>query len=718
MYLLAIDKVRDVSKEETVRLEDAMRSSIVALAHVLPMTSSSSGGGSTHIDLRKVFRSLGATGQPEVLRIADLQAALVKVSTGAAVAGAADTSSTRTLASSTVAVTNDISPSTLTTTTVTAEVAARLTESGDDRHAAAGDGTIEYRRFEDWVMPPRGFAELRGVLVELVEEASSLGLSVAELFLQLGGGVGIVGDPGFGVDSRQLREGLEDLSVHFTESEMATVLAGRRCGGGGDARGKSNDADRLTLKDFSTLVESTPTRQEGSKSGDASMFASRATDDVDDELLSPFAAHGDRPALERQADEFKGGLFGEACVTPDSLSVPLSPRMSLSELVDARENAVDTVVGEPEIGSSGAAAHVTTFGRVATEGQAVLTTARDGGDGQSGGDTTDVDDERVNRAFATTAEVPRPSPGVDSIAVPTAAISREAARATEDQANAMYALQTSTRLAVSDSGPVSRTRAITPPFGSARSPSEPVHPTRASRERLQAALEGLDLKERLRPTAEGRHRNSGLVTLADHGSNGSEDGSAGFESSDSRPDSRRKEERLVGRSWATTKAGVAVAQHVSAPSHRAAKDSVLGAGRSAAADFSSNSAPAKAGPRLVNPDGKSQRRRHGHDESRPGDKSRGGGRGGIRSAVSQKQEGGQSDRSLKIIGGVATYFGDPTDAPEVIGDLRARVAELELSEQVSSCIQLQSLLAVECGPLNMGQRCRTFVHLHWTAWLP
>lgn len=51
-----------------------------------------------------------------------------------------------------------------------------------------------------------------------------------------------------------------------------------------------------------------------------------------------------------------------------------------------------------------------------------------------------------------------------------------------------------------NSVPFPLTRVTTPPFGSVRSTSAPLHPTRASRERLKAALETLDLKEHLKPT--------------------------------------------------------------------------------------------------------------------------------------------------------------------------------------------------------------------------
>ncbi|CAM9880080.1 unnamed protein product, partial [Scytosiphon promiscuus] len=96
----------------------------------------------------------------------------------------------------------------------------------------------------------RGFEELRGVLAELVEEGSALGLTAAELFLQLDD------DASRGIGRLELRKGLASLSVHLTETEVETVMAGSGC-----IVGSTGSDSRLDLDSFLAVVRDPPERR-------------------------------------------------------------------------------------------------------------------------------------------------------------------------------------------------------------------------------------------------------------------------------------------------------------------------------------------------------------------------------------------------------------------------------------------------------------------------
>ncbi|CAM9594593.1 unnamed protein product, partial [Discosporangium mesarthrocarpum] len=112
-------------------------------------------------------------------------------------------------------------------------------------------GSVDYRRFEDWVCPPRSLRELRDVFAELVDEGKALGITVAELFQQLGpleaSVQGVKSDGVVVVGRQRLKEGMGTLSVHLTESEVDILMqhAGCEHGGNGDML--------LTLQGFQGL---------------------------------------------------------------------------------------------------------------------------------------------------------------------------------------------------------------------------------------------------------------------------------------------------------------------------------------------------------------------------------------------------------------------------------------------------------------------------------
>ena len=526
---------------------------------------------------------------------------------------------------------------------------------------------------------PRGFEELRGVLIELVEEGSALGLTAAELFLQFGDRA--CAD---GIGRRELRDGLASLSVHLTDAEVDTLLAGAGCTGKARDEQSPEGSGLLTLEKFSAVVEkpiaSPPTVAAGT--------AAAASAALDTQQPSPGAEIGEHTPLNRDDGKNRSAAADDddGCVTPDSLA----PRMSLSELlVDIREAGGDgDGDGDGPGTSSSAAAHVEAFGRVAANVQAVLATAISrsgtghgasaagaetgdgGGSGGGGGGggfgrhsqhTSSVSGDRIQQRDTDTANIRSPrSSKTPASSGSTTHTSAARSRAGPEQDPAAVETPPSARVstAASRSGPVPRTGAITPPLGSARSPSEPLHPTRASRERLEAALEGLDLKERLRPTASvGGSAQGG-------GGSGDEDDEDG---------------------------GV----HGTRSPHRSAGPCLPGGGRSGLsprrlASVDVGGGPGTSGGRRVS--AIRARMVAGVDERgarvrRPSGRASGRAGAGAGAGGEQRRRLGEVvDLAAAERIDLAAYDGGSEEAPEVIGRLRARVAELELSEQVSSSL--------------------------------
>ena len=542
----------------------------------------------------------------------------------------------------------------------------------------------------------RGFKELQGVLVELAEEGSALGLTPAELFLQFG-------DPACadGIGSRELRKGLASLSVHLTEAEIETVLAGAGCTG---------SRPLLTSERFSALVQS-PAAAAAAAAAATDAAAAGAADL--DTQHNPPRARLDRDEPRKDGDGADSDTAGDdgGYVSPDSLA----PRMSLSELlVDVRDAGGGD--GDGPGTSSSAAAHVEAFGRVAAGVQAVLTTAISGsgteqtgaesGSGRGGGDAvaTNTPGERAPGTSRASSRRRSPDRNSSISGTPASRLSSSSAAKTstgrsrfvgaktaaggveqhhhqqqqqqqqqqeeekeeeEEEGQEKPAAQTPSRrrsAAASRSGPVPRAGAITPPLGPARSPSEPLHPTRASRERLEAALEGLDLKERLRPTATVGGDGDGNGDRRDRGEN-----TPGFP----RVPSRSYGGGRAGDRSAAERAG---GELMSLASPRSASVGAGdGDGRNRRVPFSR--APVVAG---VDDRGARIRRFSGRRSGRAVSKQRGCSLGEV---VDLATAGGGDHR--------AAYDGGPEGAPEEIGRLRARVAELELSEQV--CVVLDML---------------------------
>lgn len=570
---------------------------------------------------------------------------------------------------------------------------------------------------------PRGFVELRDVITELVEEGSALGLTAAELFLQLGDRASSEG-----IGSRELRKGLASLSVHLTETEVETVMAGAGCTGGNDHNDTAS-AQRLTLDRFSAMVQNPLGRRQtvlpvtstsSTAAGAPGAGAARAAAPENDMQQPPPRAeigrgtpHGDNNNRGAVEDD-------DGCVSPDSLA----PRMSLSELlVDVRE------VGSGDGGdnggdgpgtSSSAAAHVEAFGRVAADVQAVLATAisRSGGDGSDGNgngrhgeqiSSTSDNPNRRSRPDGNKRSSQAHASDLLSVSMTTASAAANRSRVggegrttgdDDDEEEKLYGEEeetvaqtpTSSRVsaAASRSGPVPPTGAITPPFGQARSPSEPLHPTRASRERLKAALEGLDLKERLRPT----------TTVGGDGSDdGEDDHTSATPSVRRRISYRSAGARLPAESSAGGGAGAGASRRgaSSAGGHRRRSARAVAASAAAAAAATPAGHAALSSRRLASVDvggrtSSSSRRIYSATRARmvAGVDEKGA---RVRRFSSRGSAGGAGSERRGRLGEVvdlaaaeggesAAYDGGAEDAPEVIGRLRARVAELELTEQV------------------------------------
>ncbi|CBJ25623.1 hypothetical protein Esi_0003_0342 [Ectocarpus siliculosus] len=700
------DAVAPLHQEDEDRMEQTARTSILALAHAAPKRPPSAGNSASPssatagFDLRAVFNSLGGApaGDTAVLRAGDLQAALVRLCQ----------EDSRTSLATTAAV-----PSAGVSDAAAARVAARVVGTSEG---------VDYRRFEDWIMPPRGFEEVRRVLIELVEEGSFLGLTAAELFLQLDDGA-----QHEGIGSRELKKGLASLSVHLTETEVAMVMSGAgscSTGGGIDERNQSGK-DRLimTLEEFSALVQNPLKQRQRAIPVTATGSAARALE----ANKSPQGAElSNARRHTNNTDGAAAAEDGDGCVTPDSLA----PRMSLSELQvldDGKGSGGGSAYAGGPATSNSTAAHVEAFGRVAADVQAVLATAVSGsGTGRSGPGTGGQDgcssgtggkrggpggsiskDRRPTvpspnssagpaamEACATDSRnrvgVADRSPGEEEGKRKKKKKEQEGKHGGEEQESTSQT-PTSSRVstAASRSAPFPRTGAITPPFGPARSPSEPLHPTRASRERLEAALEGLDLKERLRPTTtvggnnpdngsdhptsslgarrRSSHRSAGARLPAEGAG-----GEARQASSQRRASSVGGSGRRPGTSSSVAKVAVGTAASPATFLSRRLASDVVGGGVG-----SSNRRPVAGRRRTAT----------GVDE-----------RGSRADRLSGSRSGaaGPEQRQQQLLGEVVDltaaegarkpeYDGGSEGAPEVIGGLRAKVAELELAEHLLRC---------------------------------
>ncbi|CAM9219093.1 unnamed protein product, partial [Sphacelaria rigidula] len=316
------------------------------------------------------------------------------------------------------------------------------------------------------------------------------------------------------------------LSVHVTETEAGRLLrAGKRgessivgingCGGGGSYGGE-HEVEQLSFDDFSALVDVKGLR------GQQQRRRPRWNETRNKFMSTAKIERAPRAAIYVKGDD-------DASL--DSLTA-MTPRMPLPS-PEGLEMEEATVVGSANIGpdtaSSSAAAHVEAFGRVAADVQAVLSTAvhstametnvggeknrgagRRGSDGGSGrGDGGEKDtpggEKRGDRDNLQNEDRQgNRSPSV--LRLNSRRTFHDLRRAREqdgdsnDEGTVLLVPQPTPLSHDGDSVPLPLTRATTPPCGPARPPSAPLHPTRASRERLNAALETLELKERLRPT--------------------------------------------------------------------------------------------------------------------------------------------------------------------------------------------------------------------------
>lgn len=583
-----------------------------------------------------------------MLRTADLQAALARVSREGAGSGIVAGG----LSGGGAAVSFPRNDDTLSTDAAADHVAARIVGSG---------GSLDFRGFEDWLMPPRGLAELRRVLIDLVEEGSALGLAPAELFLQFCGGQD-KGNQSDGVGRRALQGGLRALSVHLTETEVGTVMVGAGCG-------TDNDDPRMTLEMFSALLKNPPEQRQvlarsALKPTDEGGSAVVATAVVDAQPLATKQIETRSATPERREDGRSGRLVEGEGLTPDSLATVSMPSMpSSSKMERAGEGGGDGT--GPGSGSSSAAAHVEAFGRVAADVQVVLATAVSSGSGNGGGGSGGGQGEFVNRGSGTTGGTFQPSTKIGAEPSPTSESKREPRRTQGDGGAAQRPTRPgAAAAATAGSGPVPRTRAITPPLGPARSPSEPLHPTRASRERLKAALENLDLKECLRPATGGDDR---AVNAARLPSASQREVSAAF----TRSEPPRSPARITSVAAGRTK-----------KMEQGVMGSVLPVRPRDSGGRSGDGVATTTRRRRVAADVDRKGPRASRRHSSYGVEVGGGDYGG----ADRSEEGRRLGRGAVAAGvdreGDDSAFDDPRNAPEVIGRLRARVAELELTEQV------------------------------------
>lgn len=608
-------------------LEEAARRSFLILAQLQPSASRPA-----RFDLRSVFRVLGATGEEpeEVLSTASLRQAL----------GAVFTDIGSNSGQSRTACVSDLEHIT-TAAGAAEEIATRIvggTMVGNRTKATVPlTAGLDFRRFEDWVMPPRSVQELREVLAELVDDGCALGLTVADLCTQItrtggscsGSNVGAGGADDStrmrsGIGRRQLQEGLGALSVYITQSEAERLIKAASCsatssGGGGHDDGVDGVDGLLSFSMLSTLLKSQP--------------------------------HGYRqqhqpapPTTTADAPEDDG------TVSPDSLAVATpGTRVCLTEL----EEEEAARAASPGTGSSSAAAHVEAFGRVAANVQAVLASAVLSTNTVAGNGNT-IKPGRATGAGQGGTVLPGAETRLTSM--PAATVRTREAKGIEDMAIRVPSMRS---FPDEHSRPVPRTRAITPPLGPARSPFAPLHPTRASRERLKAALETLDLKERLKPA-------SGDDTLARSSSQlkATRTSARGVEGEEPAMEGLLRAGNDFNIQYVFDRSDLGInPAGITDINVRSSRASVVGGGGGGDRGGSVGRGRRMTGTRGVNYHGIGRRsgarargRRDGHR-----DEDGGGGLGP----------------------GVAYRLGyTPREAAETIGRLRARVAELELSEQV------------------------------------
>lgn len=607
--------------------------------------------GPARFDLHAVFRSLGATGEPEsVLYTADLRQAL---------AGVFRAEANEELLGRSVSFTaEDNAPVAAAADAAAADIAARIVGDTADN----GEGKLDYRRFEDWVMPPRDVSQLRGVLVELAEEGLALGLTVPELFEQIcctgysgdsGGSGGCSGGADEndaithgkqgGVDQWQLRKGLGALSVYLTETEAKMIMEASGChSNGGYGRRGGNDP-LLSLEMFLNIV-----------------CTSNSLDQrpIDMDSAPAAAATINITVNSRVAPE-------DGRVSPDSLAQLMTPKTPRLELEHPAMAGAAAAAGSSGTSSCSAAAHVEAFGRVATNVQAVLASAvsTDKRKGTEGYGTSRWGQAHSNNLEPEGLEISFRPPSAHSTSPPLDV--RLLAKRQDDEA-----LATPSR---NPAGPLPRTRAITPPHGPARSPSIPLHPTHVSRELLKAALGTLgtlDLKERLKPTTGGdistlplRDQEGTITGLPRNGYLPPAAASSAGNDKNARGDAR--DIRVVADIASSLSRAISVGGDGRRARGRGRGKGYTKAGTGAVGLQNKGGRPA---PAIV---GVQSRRGSLHDETRGVDNSR-----------RPQRPGGRDGRPLDE----ENLEHNTTGTAEMVGRLRARVAELELTEQVNDYV--------------------------------
>ena len=192
----------------------------------------------------------------------------------------------------------------------------------------------------------------------------------------------------------------------------------------------------------------------------------------------PAPAHAANQALEQRHNLVVRDGNGGECVAPDSLERMASPMISVPDLAVREEGA--GVSRDAALISS--VAPVGAFKRAAVDVQAALSTAVSTGDKSREGDESVTCGGRGeardhgNDAHLNASPISKP-----------AADNRGRGAKTRGDGEAWRTQ--------SDLSPSPFTSTVTPPLGSARSPTEPLRPTRACEERRQAALENLEHAE-------------------------------------------------------------------------------------------------------------------------------------------------------------------------------------------------------------------------------
>lgn len=340
--------MHESSLNTKARLEEAARRSFAKRAQ--------SASGSVITGLSSIFRAIGAIGQPEAfLPVEAFQETLEEMLKEIC----HRTESSRRAAKSPFVSTREVVTGASGMISVMAkEICTHLAQ----RTANESKG-IDYRSFEDWVIPTRSVAKLNTIVKYRFERDTAFGRHAAELFEKISankrgeGGKHTTTD--LRVDLRQLQEGMSALGVHLTQTETRMLMEAVGC----DFGRLNNDGCENSLLSFDMFSSMLSMSQVHTKAGESLKTSSAerpwlepVADNLSPDSLSQVAWSGFPLKVHRKAVVTKGGESVHsgtgssspvACVeaservAPDVHGVPVS-----STCTDMREERMENVNGK------------------------------------------------------------------------------------------------------------------------------------------------------------------------------------------------------------------------------------------------------------------------------------------------------------------------------------------------------------------------------------